>query len=66
MRDAVYHRRVEELFDNKDHAIKAYELARGPKKLVPIPGIIHYGICQEAREQATRLAIEGFDQHLKN
>lgn len=30
-----------------------------------IPGISHYGIYGQAREEATRLAIEWFDQHLK-
>lgn len=55
----------EELFDNRDHAIKAHALAKGPKKLVTIPGITHYGIYGEAREQATKLAIAWFDEHLK-
>ena len=56
----------EELFDNRDHAVKAHALAKGPKKLVSIPGIAHYGIYNEARVEATRLAIEWFDAHLKN
>ncbi len=56
----------EELFRNEDHAGKAYARAKGPKKLVMIPGITHYGIYREAREQATKLAIEWFDLHLKN
>lgn len=56
----------EELFDNRDHAVKAHALAKGPKKLVSIPGIAHYGIYNEARHEATRLAIEWFDAHLKN
>jgi dienelactone hydrolase len=56
----------EELFDNKDHAIKAHERAKGPKKLVTIPNITHYGIYFQAREQAQKLAIEWFDAHLKN
>jgi dienelactone hydrolase len=55
----------EELFDNRDHGIKAHSLARGPKKLVTIPDIAHYGIYREAREQATKLAVEWFDAHLK-
>lgn len=54
----------EELFDNRDHGIRAHALARGPKKLVSIPEITHYGIYREAREQATKLAIEWFDEHL--
>jgi uncharacterized protein len=56
----------EELFDNKNHAIKAYERAKGPKKLVNIPNITHYGIYGEARLQAQKLAIEWFDKYLKN
>lgn len=55
----------EELFNNKDHGVKAHELARGPKKLVTIPKITHYGIYREAREQAQKLAIAWFDEHLK-
>ncbi len=31
----------EELFDNKQHGILAHERAKGPKKLVIIPGIQH-------------------------
>jgi dienelactone hydrolase len=55
----------EEYFDNKDHAIKAHALAKGPKKLVSIPGITHYGIYGPARPQAQKLAIAWFDEHLK-
>ncbi len=55
----------EEYFDNKDHGIKAYERAKGPRKLVTIPGITHYGIYGPARPEAQRLAIEWFDRHLK-
>ncbi len=55
----------EELFDNRQHGIKAHELAPGPKKLVTIPGIKHYGIYGEARERAQALAIEWFTEHLK-
>jgi len=55
----------EELFNNADHAGKAYQRARGPKKLVEIKGITHYGIYKEARAEATRLALEWFDLHLK-
>lgn len=56
----------EELFDNKDHGVKAHARARGPKKLVTIPEIAHYGIYFEARKQAQDLAVEWFDRHLKN
>ena len=55
----------EELFDNRENGIKAHALARGPKKLVSIPAITHYGVYREAREQATKLAIAWFDEHLK-
>jgi hypothetical protein len=55
----------EELFDNKDHGLKAYERATGPKKLVVVPKIKHYGIYLEARKQAQRLALDWFNEHLK-
>lgn len=55
----------EELFDNRQHPQLAYERAAEPKKYVVIPNIAHYGIYGEAREQATKLAIDWFDQHLK-
>ena len=56
----------EELFDNKDHAILAHERATGVKKLVDIKGIEHYGIYNEASDQAQKEAITWFDEHLKN
>jgi pimeloyl-ACP methyl ester carboxylesterase len=55
----------EELMDNRAHGMKAYQRARGPKNLVVIPGITHYGIYLEARDKAQRLAIEWFDKYLK-
>jgi dienelactone hydrolase len=55
----------EELFDNKEHAIRAYERATGVKKLVTFAGIKHYGIYNEARAKAQKEAIAWFDQHLK-
>jgi dienelactone hydrolase len=55
----------EELFDNKEHAIRAHERATGVKKLVTIKGIKHYGIYNEARDQAQKEAIAWFDEHLK-
>lgn len=54
----------EELFDNRNHGIKAYERAKGPKNLVIIPKIMHYGIYYEARLQAQKLALEWFGKHL--
>lgn len=55
----------EELFDNRDHGVKAHERAKGPKKLITIPNITHYGIYNEAREQAQKEAIAWFNEHLK-
>jgi dienelactone hydrolase len=55
----------EELFDNKQHGLLAYERYRGPKQLVVVPGIKHYGIYREAWPQAHKLACEWFDKHLK-
>jgi uncharacterized protein len=55
----------EELFDNKDHAILAYQRASGTKKLVTIKNIKHYGVYNEARDQAQKEAIAWFDAHLK-
>ena len=54
----------EELFDIREHGARAFERATEPKKRVVIPGITHYGVYGEAREQATTLAIEWFNQHL--
>lgn len=56
----------EELFDNRDHGIKAHQRTKGPKRLVSLPNITHYGIYFEARKQAQQLAVEWFDQYLKN
>jgi dienelactone hydrolase len=55
----------EELFNNNDHGVKAFNRAKGPKKLVEIPNITHYGVYNEARQQVQKLAIEWFDEHLK-
>jgi dienelactone hydrolase len=55
----------EELFDNKEHAIRAHERATGAKKLVTIKGIKHYGIYREGRERAQKEAIAWFDAYLK-
>ncbi len=56
----------EELFDNREHGILAHERAKGPKKLVIIPKITHYGVYLGARKQAQQLAIDWFDEHLKS
>ena len=54
----------EELFDNRDHAIKAHALATGVKNLVTLPNITHYNIYREEREQVQKLAIDWFNEHL--
>ena len=38
----------EELFDNKDQGVLAYQRAKGPKNLVAVQKITHYGIYCEA------------------
>ena len=55
----------EELFDNKEHGIKAHERATGPKKLVIVPDIKHYGIYMQARNQAQEMALDWYNEHLK-
>jgi dienelactone hydrolase len=56
----------EELFDNKEHGILAYERAKGPKNLVILPGLKHYDIYLKARKEAQQLALQWFDKYLKN
>jgi dienelactone hydrolase len=57
----------EELMDNKDNGVLAYQRAKGPKNLVNIPKITHYGVYMvpSARQQARDLAINWFDRYLK-
>lgn len=55
----------EELFDNKDQGLLAYKKAKGPKNLVIVPNITHYGIYAEAWQQAHKLAQDWFDKYLK-
>lgn len=55
----------EELFDNKEHPEAVFKLADEPKKYVMIPGIAHYGIYSHARQEASDLAVNWFNQHLK-
>ena len=56
----------EELFDNNQNAKLAHDRMAGTKKkYVVIPNIPHYGIYRESRDQAIKLAIEWFDEHLK-
>ena len=55
----------DELVRNPVSGELAFERAAGPKKLVVIPGISHYGIYGVARAQALKLAIDWFNQYLK-
>lgn len=55
----------EELFDIREHGELAFQRAPGPRKRVVIPGLKHYDIYGVAREEATGLAVEWMDQHLK-
>jgi dienelactone hydrolase len=57
----------EELMDNKDNGILAYQRAKGPKNLVTVPDITHYGVYMvpAVRQQARDLAIAWFDRYLK-
>lgn len=55
----------EELFSNDQHAILAYQRYQGPKDLVVVPGITHYGVYMQAWPQAHQLALEWFERYLK-
>lgn len=55
----------EELFDNRDHAIKAHDRAKGPKKIITVPGITHYGVYLQAHKTCLDHAIRWFDEQLK-
>jgi dienelactone hydrolase len=55
----------EELFDTREHGELAFNRAAEPKKRVVIPGITHYGVYAEARDQSVGIAIEWMDVHLK-
>jgi dipeptidyl aminopeptidase/acylaminoacyl peptidase len=60
----------EELFDRTKNGQRAYEIikAKGdvPVKYHVVKGITHYGIYREAFEESSKLALEWFDEHLKN
>ncbi|MEO8165496.1 MAG: acetylxylan esterase, partial [Betaproteobacteria bacterium] len=55
----------EELFDIRTQGALAFQRAAEPKKRVVIPGITHYDIYGQSREQAMTLAVEWMDEHLK-
>ncbi len=55
------------LVDNKPNGLRAYAQAKGPKNLVVIPGLHHFGIYNSLpdRNHARDLAIAWFDRYLK-
>jgi hypothetical protein len=58
----------DELLDNKDHGLLVYKRAKGPKYYEVIPNITHYGVYNvpDIRAHVRNLAIEWFDQYVKN
>ena len=55
----------EELFDNNENGVLAHERVKGPKKLIVVPEITHYGIYTQARLKARGYALAWYDEHLK-
>jgi dienelactone hydrolase len=58
----------DELLDNKDHGLLAYQKAKGPKYYEVIPNITHYGVYNipEVRAHVKDLAVKWFDRYVKN
>ena len=55
----------EELFSNTANGQLACERVQGPRKMVMVPGITHYGVYGAGRERAINAAIDWFDRYLK-
>ena len=57
----------DELLDNKDHGLLAYQRAKGPKYYEVIPNITHYGVYNipDVRKHVRDLAIKWFDRYVK-
>lgn len=56
----------EELLNNKDHSLAAYNKITAAKEYVELPNIKHYDIYTgSARKTATKAAIAWYDKHLK-
>lgn len=55
----------EELFSNPSNGQLACERVQGPRKLVMLPKITHYGVYGAERVRATTAAIDWFDRYLK-
>ena len=56
----------EELFSNTNNGQLACERVTGPRKMVMLPNITHYGIYDAERKRAITLAIEWFDKYVKS
>lgn len=55
----------EELFSNPFNGQRACERVQGPRKLVMLSKLTHFGIYGAGREQAIDAAIDWFDRYLK-
>ncbi|MFL5297158.1 MAG: alpha/beta hydrolase [Phenylobacterium sp.] len=55
----------EELFSNVFNGQLACERVTGPRKLVMLPKITHYGVYGAERQRAITFAIDWFDRYLK-
>jgi pimeloyl-ACP methyl ester carboxylesterase len=55
----------EELFSNTNNGQLACERVTGPRKMVMLPNITHYGIYDAERKRAITLASDWFDKYLK-
>ncbi len=55
----------EELFSNQNNGQKACERVQGPRKLMVLPKITHYGVYGPERARALNAAIDWFDRFLK-
>ena len=54
----------EELFSNTPNGILACERVKGPRKMLMVPNIPHYGIYGAERDLAIKAAIDWCDRHL--
>jgi dienelactone hydrolase len=55
----------EELFANAANGQQACERVLGPRKMVMLPDITHYGVYGAERTRAIKAAIDWFDRYLK-
>jgi dienelactone hydrolase len=55
----------EELFSNTNNGQLACERVTGPRKMVMLPNITHYGVYGAERARAITAAIDWFDRYLK-